>query len=115
MAVPISLGQSGPRTARRHAVDMVLQSRAPKYGSGWIYPKTAVGHGRVAFLLLAIAKNGGITNTACAKNREEHYSDLCSKTNAPPLSTAAFAETSDSVTTNAPPALEVNVLNTCGA
>lgn len=61
MAVPISLGRSGPRTARRHAVDVVLQSRAPKYGSGQIYPKTAVSHGRVAFLLLAIAKNGGIT------------------------------------------------------
>lgn len=55
------LGRSGLRTARRHAVDVVLQSRAPKYGSGWIYPQTAVGHGRVAFLLLAIVKNGGIT------------------------------------------------------
>lgn len=61
MAVPISLGRSGPRTARRHVVDVVLQSRAPKYGSGRIYPKTAVSHGRVAFLLLPIAKNGGIT------------------------------------------------------
>jgi len=42
-------------------VDVVLQSRAPKYGSGRIYPKTAARHGRVAFLLLAIAINGGIT------------------------------------------------------
>src|SRR5690606_13942197 len=48
-------------TTRRHAVDVVLQSRAPKYGSGRIYPKTAARHGRVAFLLLAIAINGGIT------------------------------------------------------
>lgn len=61
MAVPISLGRSGPRTARRHAVDVVLQSRAAKYGSGRIYPETAVSHGRVALLLLPIAKNGGIT------------------------------------------------------
>jgi len=61
MAVPISLGRSGPCTTRRHAVDVVLQSRAPKYGSGRIYPKTAARHGRVAFLLLAIAINGGIT------------------------------------------------------
>src|SRR5690606_11846916 len=59
MAVPISLGRSGPCTTRRHAVDVVLQSRAPKYGSGRIYPKTAARHGRVAFLLLAIAINGG--------------------------------------------------------
>src|SRR5690606_27944102 len=61
MAVPISLGRSGPCTTRRHAVDVVLQSRAPKYGSGRICPKTAARHGRVAFLLLAIAINGGIT------------------------------------------------------
>lgn len=64
MAVPISLGRSAPRTARRHAVDVVLLSRAPKYGSERIYPKTAVSHGRVAFLLLAIAKNGGLPATA---------------------------------------------------
>src|SRR5690606_7004002 len=42
-------------------MDMVLQSRTPKYGLGRHHPKTAAGHGRVAFLLLAIAKNGGIT------------------------------------------------------
>jgi transposase InsO family protein len=59
MAVPISLGRSGPCTARRHAVDVVLQSRTPKYGTGRIYPKTAASHGRVVFLLLPIAKNGG--------------------------------------------------------
>ena len=58
MAVPISLGRSGPRTARRHAVDVVLQSRAPKYGSGQIYPKTAVSHGRVAFLLRVMVISG---------------------------------------------------------
>ncbi|WP_425485870.1 IS3 family transposase [Achromobacter pestifer] len=42
---PISLGRSGLRTARLHAVDVVLflQSLEPKYGSGRIYPKTAVG------------------------------------------------------------------------
>jgi len=40
---------------------MFLQSRAPKHGSGRIYPETAVGHDRIAFLLLAIAINGGIT------------------------------------------------------
>ncbi|RBL79175.1 hypothetical protein DDE05_59760 [Streptomyces cavourensis] len=37
-----------------------LQSRARKYGSGRIYPKTAVCHDRVAFPLLAIAKKGGL-------------------------------------------------------
>src|SRR5690606_40751702 len=36
-------------------------SDLPKYGLGRHHPKTAAGHGRVAFLLLAIAKNGGIT------------------------------------------------------
>lgn len=61
MAVPISLGRSGPCTARRHAVDVVLQLRTPNYGPGRIYSKTAICHGRVAFLLLAIAKHGAIT------------------------------------------------------
>src|SRR5690606_32987550 len=58
---PVSLGRPGPRSARRYSVDVVLQSRAPKHGSGRIYPETAVGHDRIAFLLLAIAINGGIT------------------------------------------------------
>src|SRR5690606_28725106 len=48
-------------SACRHAMDVVLQSRTPKHGTGRHHPKTAAGHGRIAFLLLAIAKNGGIT------------------------------------------------------
>jgi hypothetical protein len=42
-------------------MDVVLQSRTPKYGLGRHHPKTAAGHGRIAFLLPAIAKNEGIT------------------------------------------------------
>lgn len=61
MAAQVSLGRSGSHPARRHAVDVVLQSEAPEYGLGRIYPKTVVSHGRVAFLLLTIAKNQGIT------------------------------------------------------
>src|SRR5690606_33938256 len=42
-------------------MDVVLQSRTPKYGIGRIHPKTAAGHGRIALLLLSTVKNGGIT------------------------------------------------------
>lgn len=45
---------------RGHAVDVVLQLRAPEYGLDRNYPTTAAGHGLVAFLLLAIAKKGGL-------------------------------------------------------
>src|SRR5690606_3900941 len=62
MALPISLGRSGARSTGCHPVDVVLQSRTSKHGIGRHHPKTAAGHGRIAFLLLAIAKNGGITN-----------------------------------------------------
>src|SRR5690606_1945246 len=61
MALPISLGRSGARSTGCHPVDVVLQSRTSKHGIGRHHPKTAAGHGRIAFLLLAIAKNGGIT------------------------------------------------------
>lgn len=47
------------RPARRYTVDVVLQSRTPEYGSGRIYPKTTVGHDRIAFLFLGIAKKWG--------------------------------------------------------
>lgn len=42
-------------------MDVVLQSRTPKYGIGRIHPKTAAGHGCIALLLLGTVKNGGIT------------------------------------------------------
>ena len=42
----------------------VLQSRTPKYGTGRLHPQTAASHGCVAFLLLPIAKNGGITKAS---------------------------------------------------
>lgn len=61
MAIPVSLGRSGSRTARHHTVDVALQSRESKYDSVQIYPRASIGHDRVAFLLLAIAKNEGIT------------------------------------------------------
>src|SRR5690606_36474510 len=66
MALPVPLGQSGPCSTGCHAVDVVLQSRTPKHGIGRHHPKTAAGHGRIAFLLLAIAKNGGITRAYMA-------------------------------------------------
>ncbi|QHS11419.1 aminopeptidase [Sinimarinibacterium sp. NLF-5-8] len=55
------MGRSGSDPVRSDTVDVVLQSRTPKYGLGRHYPKTAAGHGRVACLLLVIAKKGGIT------------------------------------------------------
>src|SRR5690606_8796437 len=61
MVVPISLGRSGSGPTRSDAMDVVLQSRTPKYGLGRYHPQTAAGHGCVTFLLLAIAKNGGFT------------------------------------------------------
>src|SRR5690606_24594798 len=50
------------RSACRHRVDVVLQSRTPKYGLGRHHPQTAVGHGRIALLLPHAVKNGGITD-----------------------------------------------------
>src|SRR5690606_3867454 len=61
VALPISLGRHRSRSACRHRVDVVLQSRMPKYGPGRHHPQTAVGHGRIALLLLSTVKNGGIT------------------------------------------------------
>src|SRR5690554_6512334 len=45
-------------------MDVVLQSRTPKYGIWRIHPKTAAGHGCIALLLLGTVKNGGITLAA---------------------------------------------------
>jgi len=42
-------------------VDVVLQSRTPKHGTGRIHPKTAARHDRIAFLLLIHIIFGGIT------------------------------------------------------
>jgi IS5 family transposase len=46
-------------------MDVQLQSPPPTHGLGRLYPKTAVGHGRVT-LLLPPTKNGGITATVNA-------------------------------------------------
>src|SRR5690606_12829404 len=64
MAIPVSLGQPRSRSAGGNRLDVVLQSRAPKYGIGRNHPKTAAGHGCIALLLLGTVKNGVITSSS---------------------------------------------------
>ncbi|KCB50626.1 hypothetical protein L537_4410 [Bordetella hinzii 1277] len=54
--MPASNGSTGPcaENGRPNTTGTI-------WTSGRTCPQAAVGHGRVAFLLLAIAKNGGIT------------------------------------------------------
>ena len=42
-------------------MDVVLQSRPPEYGPGWIHPKAASGQGCITVLLLGPVEIGGIT------------------------------------------------------
>ncbi|WP_233506084.1 hypothetical protein, partial [Rhodoferax lacus] len=43
-------------------MDVVLQSRPPKYGPGRFHPKAASGHGCITVLLLGSVEIGGITD-----------------------------------------------------
>jgi hypothetical protein len=44
-------------------MDVVLQSRPPKYGPGRFQPNAALGHGCLTVLLLGPLENGGITGS----------------------------------------------------
>src|SRR5690606_33786589 len=89
MAIPVSLGQPRSRSAGGNRLDVVLQSRAPKYGIGRNHPKTAAGHGCIALLLLGTVKNGVITAplqqrvllppTPCARQRATSGFSACTQ------------------------------------
>jgi hypothetical protein len=43
-------------------MDLILQSRPPAHGLGWIDPEPALGQGCITLLLLTSVENGGITH-----------------------------------------------------
>jgi len=43
--IPVGLVQYWRSSGLRHAMDVVLQSRPPEYGSGRFHPEAASGHG----------------------------------------------------------------------
>lgn len=58
MAVAVSVGRAGAGSRSGGRLDVDLQSRAPEYGIGRLYPEAAAGHGRLVSTSACCGKRG---------------------------------------------------------